>query len=190
MADENEQRGGPIRKAATELLPAGRLIYQMTIDGKKSTRAAGWCLTILVTLVFVYMLYCSGLKLFAKSPSARATAIIALKNDVSVFDKALTYAGDHFDPQLDAYDLSQKWGPQIDAYADKLVGNGASKEQLDKLIRHPPSSANDPKMGEYYKKVAAELDKMAGSLVIQAGFDFAPLSPGDFALICFLPDRK
>jgi hypothetical protein len=101
-----------------------------------------------------------------KSPNESAKAVMALQMEVKAFDKALTHAGDRYDPQLDSYDLRQKWGPKIDEYGDKLLGYGASKEQLDKLIRQPPPYANDPKMGEYYKKIAVELDKMADSLVV------------------------
>jgi hypothetical protein len=138
----------------------------MTVNPSRSTRVAGWFLTVIVTVIFAFMLYCSAAKLLSKTPSDKAKAVMALRLEVQAFDRALAYAGDHFDPQLDAADLQLKWGPKMDAYGDKLLGYGASKERLDKLLRHPPPYANDPKMGEYYKNVAAELDKMADSLVV------------------------
>src|ERR1700677_2777008 len=161
MPEENEQRGGPIFKESIGLLPAGKLLYQMTVSTSKFTRVVGWLLIPAVVVIFSFMVYSSCMRLFAKAPSDKAKATTALVFDVRAFDKALVYAGDHFSPQDDAYDLRQKWWPKVDEYGDKLLGCGASKEQLDKLIRHPPAASNDPKMGEYYKKIAAELDKMA-----------------------------
>ena len=123
MADEHEQANEVLRRSAMETLPAGKPLYHMTTHPNKWVRFTGWIASVVVVGFFAFGVYTWIVKVFARTPSDKAKAVMVLRFDVKAFDKELIYAGDHFDPQMDASDLQLKWGPQIDTYAYKLVGN-------------------------------------------------------------------